>query len=217
MEVAEKGSAIAIRAELEVAGAADEVSLTLTDPSLPYDRWEALGRFLGSLGRRCSWYVGDWLIFGEALYGESAAQGVEATTRERYSEAERVTGLDHGTLMNVRSVCSRVPRERRRPELPFSHHAEVASLEPDDQVFWLNRAVEDGLSRRALRDEIRGVTGEPSGADPVEPKEKDGPTRGERLEAAARRVWNEAISDGGSWIVPSEPMELLAAALGEDR
>jgi hypothetical protein len=37
----------------------------------------------------------------------------------------------------------------------FSHHAELASLSPEDQDLWLDRAEAGGLSVRALRSELR--------------------------------------------------------------
>lgn len=215
---ADKG-AIQLLLDLEATGKADEISLVLTDPELPYDTWEALGRFLGSVDRRARWYIGDWLNFGEAIYGEESAQAVEATTAERYKEAERVTGLDHGTLMNIRSVCSRIARSRRRAELGFWIHTEVAALEPDDQSFWLSQAIENGWTKAELRQAIK------DSKNPQEDEEEEsvagegdeaGPTLAERLEQAARHVYRQAQSTSdGSYLVPPEPMAQLAEALGE--
>lgn len=214
--------AIQIMLDLEKAGAIDEVSLTLTDPEMPYQRWEDIGRFLGSLDRRSRWYLGDWLNFGEAVFGEQSAQGIDATTRDRYNEAERVTGLDHGTLMNIRSVCARVAKSRRRSELGFWIHAEVAALEPEDQVDWLQRAIDEGWNRAALRDAIRASK---NGTDPdADPDGGGGEggggerlTRSEQLEHAARLVFHQSqeTSEGGA-LVPPEPWAQLKSALGED-
>lgn len=210
--------AIQLILDLEAEGKADEVSLTLTDPDMPYDTWEALGRFLGSIDRRSRWYVGDWLNFGEAIYGEAAAQGVDDTTKTRYSEAERVTGLDHGTLMNIRSVCAKVARARRRTELGFWIHAEVAPLEPEEQVQWLQKAIDEGWTRSELRDAIK--TAKAPALDPADPEPDPAPTGeglsiGERIEAAARNVWQQSQSTSdGSFVVPPEPMAQLKAALG---
>lgn len=211
--------AIQLLLDLEREGKADEVSLVITDVDLPYETWEALGRFLGSIDRRSRWYIGDWLNFGEAIYGQDASQGVEATQAERYSEAERVTGLDHGTLMNVASICGRVARSRRRSELGFWIHAEVAALEADEQVKWLEIAVEEGLKRNELRDRIREATRPPAPDPSEDPPEEGEPrmTRAEVIEQAARRVYHQGqpTSEGGA-LVPAEPWAALTAALGEE-
>jgi hypothetical protein len=179
---------------LEKAGAVDAVSLNLTDPDMPYERWEDLGRFLGGLGRRVNWYLGDWLNFGEMLYGQEASQAIDATTQQRYDEAERVTGLDHGTLMNIRSICGRIARERRRPELGFWIHAAVAPLDPEEQIEWLQRAIDESWTRAQLQDAIKDAK------NPA-PAEDDndggggggggGLTISERVEQAARLVWHQ--------------------------
>ncbi len=211
-------TAIQLLLDLEAAGAVDEVSLNLTDLDMPYQRWEDLGRFLGGLQRRTNWYLGDWLNFGEALYGQEASQGIDSTTKQRYDEAERVTGLDHGTLMNIRSICGRVARERRRSELGFWIHAAVAPLDPEEQIEWLQRAIDEGWTRVQLQDAIK----EAKNPTPPEPEPDGGGGGGgltisERVEQAARLVWQQAQpTSDGSFLVPAESMSQLAAALGEE-
>jgi hypothetical protein len=215
----EQKGAIQLLLDLEANGEVDAVSLNLTDPDLPYETWEALGRFLGSLDRRSRWYLGDWLNFGEAVYGEAASQGVEATTAERYNEAERVTGLDHGTLMNVRSVCARVARSRRREELGFWIHAEVAPLDPEEQIAWLDRAVAEGWTRAELRDAIRESKNPTPAGDGDPPSAPGEPVLSisERIELAARRVYHQAqATAAGQVLVPAEPWAQLREALGEE-
>lgn len=205
---------------LDRAGAITETALMLTDPEMSIDRWMMLGNFLGRIDRASRWWVGDWLNFGEAVYGEAASQGVDSTNSERYSEAERVTGLDHGTLMNIRSVCGRVTKDRRRKELGFWIHAEVAALEPEDQVEWLQRAIDEGWTKSQLRDAIKEAKGQTPPPPPA-PSEGDPPppalSRAERLEAAARAVFNtwQTTSDG-SKLVPAESAAQLESALGEE-
>jgi hypothetical protein len=105
--------------------------------------WTAQGRRLGVLGRGVGWWLGDWLRFGNAAYGE------------RYGPAARITGYDKQSLMNMVYVASRVEPSRRRARLSWSHHAEVAAFEPADQDDWLHRAERDQLSVRCLREAIR--------------------------------------------------------------
>lgn len=53
------------------------VGLDLTNPELSFDEYEGIGRILGDISAGWRWNIGDWLIVGEALFGEEAAQAVE--------------------------------------------------------------------------------------------------------------------------------------------
>jgi hypothetical protein len=105
--------------------------------------WVRQGRTLGSLGRAVGWWLGDWLRYGSAHYGE------------RYAMAARITGYDKQTLMNMTYVASRFEVSRRRESLSFSHHAELAPLTQAAQESWLQRAEEEHLSVHALRSAVR--------------------------------------------------------------
>jgi hypothetical protein len=210
-----------ILANLEAAGVIDEVSLTLTDPDLPFDTWLAILRALGVVDRASRWHIGDALNFGEALYGEISAQAVEATPSERYDEMQRITGMDRQTLMNIASICRRVAKSRRRRELGFWIHAEVAKLEPDEQVRWLEETVSKGWHRAELKQAIKN-DGAPE-LDPVaDAGEGDPPTdhrsRAERVVDAARDVWTQGQPTGrGTVEVPDTAWARLEEALGEER
>jgi len=110
---------------------------------MDYPEWIAAGRRLGVIGRGSQWWIGDWLLFGTARFGE------------RYVEASRVTGYDPKSLRNMRYVASRVPVSLRRDNLRWSHHALLAALEPEEQEIWLDRAVNSRLSVADLRGELR--------------------------------------------------------------
>jgi hypothetical protein len=105
--------------------------------------WVEQGRWLGALGRGSGWWLGDWLRYGTARYGD------------KYRPAAGVTGYDVQSLMNMAWVAGRFELSRRRENLSFSHHAELAGLPPADQELWLDRAAAGGLSVRALRLELR--------------------------------------------------------------
>jgi hypothetical protein len=95
------------------------------------------------MGRCCQWTIGDWIRYGHAKFGE------------RYAPAARITGYDVQTLMNMVHVASRFDVSRRRKGLSWSHHETVASLEPDQQDYWLDRAVTERFSVADLRLELR--------------------------------------------------------------
>jgi anaerobic selenocysteine-containing dehydrogenase len=112
---------------------------------LTFEGWVAQGRRIGAIGRAVGWWIGDWLRYGNARYGE------------RYARAARLTGYDAQTLMNMAYVASRFEISRRREKLSWSHHAEVAALPPHAQDAWLERAEDERLSVRCLREEMRRV------------------------------------------------------------
>jgi hypothetical protein len=113
-----------------------KADLTVTD-------WVGQGRWLGALGRGTGWWIGDWVRYGNARYGE------------RYVAAARVTGYDLQSLRNMAYVAGRFEVSRRREALSFSHHAELAGLPGNEQDLWLDRAEASALSVRSLRSELR--------------------------------------------------------------
>lgn len=201
---------------LEGAGALTPTSLNLSDPNMPYERYEALLRCFGALERSNRWWIGDAINLGATLYGEEHAQAIEATVGERYNLAERVTGLSHQTLLNVSSVCGRVSRDRRRPELPFSIHAIVASLEPDEQTVWLQKAIDEEMSVSDLREAIRNAKSPAGTAAATTAVSSGGVTIGERLQEVAWLIWRSGQSTSdGSVLIPLDVWSQLGAALGE--
>jgi hypothetical protein len=112
----------------------------VADRDLAYDEWLRLGWRLGVAGRNAGWWVGDWVRYGTTRYGS------------KYTVAARVTGYDAGTLMNMVYVANRFEISRRRENLSWSHHAELAALELDEQDRWLDRATKERLSVRDLRE-----------------------------------------------------------------
>jgi hypothetical protein len=117
---------------------------------LAYDEWLRQGARLGLAGRSAGWWVGDWVHYGTARYGS------------KYTAAARVTGYDRQTLMNMVYVATRFDFSRRRENLSWSHHAQLAALEVEQQELWLNRALEEKLSVRDLRDLLQPAGTRPS-------------------------------------------------------
>ncbi|MGP0101758.1 MAG: hypothetical protein ACLPUT_09090 [Solirubrobacteraceae bacterium] len=109
------------------------------------DEWSAVGRRFGEIGRCSQWWLGDWIHYGNARFGE------------RYSRAVKLTGYDAQSLMNMVYVASRFEIYRRRENLSWSHHAAVAALDVADQEHWLSRASADKLSVADLRVELRSA------------------------------------------------------------
>lgn len=123
--------------------------------------WLAYGRRLGAIGRSVAWWIGDWLRYGNARYGE------------KYRRAAHVTGYDNQSLMNMVYVASRFAPEQRRAGLSWSHHAEVAALEEAERERWLDLAEAERMSVRSLRTELqtaRRTQRTLAGAEPAGPE-----------------------------------------------
>src|SRR6266540_2939298 len=123
------------------SGAADVAELGLRlPPGASKTIWETIGRRLGKQSANLPWRIGDWAFYGEGEYGS------------HYDEMIEITGLEYGTLANYVYVAGRFTISRRRENLSFSHHQEVASLGSDvEQDEWLDKAVQEGWSSKELR------------------------------------------------------------------
>jgi hypothetical protein len=72
--------------------------------------------------RSVSWWLGDWWAFGEARYGE----------RKAIVDAKGWEGPVYQTCADAAMVCRKFETSRRREDLTFNHHREVAALPPID-------------------------------------------------------------------------------------
>ena len=110
---------------------------------MSFGDWAAVGRRLSHVSSRATWALGDWLLFGERAFGN------------RYRTAVEATNLDYQTLRNYAWVAGSFAAHRRRFELSFQHHAELAALPEVEQDLWLNRAVTGRWSRNELRRRLK--------------------------------------------------------------
>lgn len=188
---------LALVRALESAGAITPTQLLLTDPDLPYDQFEALGTFLGRVQDGSRWWIGDWLVFGEHVYGE------------KYAQAADQLGLTPGTLQNYRYVASAVPPERRRARLHFSTHREVAALDAELQDEWLTKAEEEGLTRAQLAAAIR-----PPKAPPANP----GVSREQEIHEVLVAIARDATpaEDGQHHLIPNETFARVTTLLADE-
>lgn len=111
------------------------------NPSL--QDWIKCGEFLKNANGAVHFWIGDWMNYGEKHYGET------------YSQALDETGYSYGTLANDKWIASRVESSRRRENLSFSHHQEVADLMPEDQEILLAQAEEKHISSKDFRSVVR--------------------------------------------------------------
>src|SRR5215469_10901196 len=56
---------------------------------MEHGEWMLIGRHLGTISRCSQWWIGDWVRYGAARWGE------------KYSDAARATGYDPRSLANM--------------------------------------------------------------------------------------------------------------------
>ncbi len=113
--------------------------------AMSYTDWERAGRRLASISNSFMWCLGDWVAYGLDKY------------TDRYYQAIQAVGLDYKTLRNYTWVARRFKWSRRRADLSFQHHAEVAALPSEEQDQWLERAASHQWSRNQLREHLRAA------------------------------------------------------------
>lgn len=109
---------------------------------LTFEQWTKMGDLLRTWHAGIQWLVGDWLLIGEARFGDLAAQVIDA----RHWSDE--------TARTYRYVAEAVPPENRRADLSFSHHQMCSSLPPDQQKVWLERAATEEWKTPRLKAEL---------------------------------------------------------------
>jgi N6-adenosine-specific RNA methylase IME4 len=106
------------------------------------EEWAMVFNALKGVEGCVQFWIGDCLAYRQQKWG-------------MYDDIAEETGYDKGTLKNIKAVSDNVESSRRRDNLGFSHHVEVAPLPPEKQELFLNKAVEENLSVRELREEIK--------------------------------------------------------------
>jgi hypothetical protein len=122
--------------------------------AMDFGTWEQVGLKIVRIAESSSWCLGDWLVYGQYKYSD------------RYRRVIAAANLDYQTLRNYAWVARRFALSRRREELSFQHHAEVAALNAEDQDRWLDLAEEGNWSRNELR---RNVRASRASAQPLDP------------------------------------------------
>lgn len=119
---------------------------------LTADQWQEVGRHLEQFSGSSQWWLGDWLLHGEgqAEWGSMYDQ-VVGEFDEKYQTAKAAKWL-----------AAEFELVRRRTNLPWGHHREVAGLEVEQQdelLDWAEDNGEDGkpVTRKQLRERVREI------------------------------------------------------------
>lgn len=107
--------------------------------NLSYKDWYAVGQVLQYLALHIQFAVGDWIVYGNKKYGEMYAQAISAT------------GKAYGTLANYAWVAGRIEPSRRRVNVRFGQHSEVAKYTPELQDHFLDMAEAHDMSVMEVR------------------------------------------------------------------
>lgn len=110
-----------------------------------FEQWHEAGKWLKYVEGAIQWWIGDWLNYGETRWGEMYTQALEETDYAK------------GTLRNQKYIADKIPPSRRNDKLHYSHHIEVASLEPEQQIEMLDLAEQECLTARQLRQKVKAL------------------------------------------------------------
>lgn len=106
------------------------------------EEWSKVFSGLKTIEGCVQFWIGDCLKYREQKWG-------------MYKDVVEESGYSQGTIENIKSICDSVESPRRRGDLSFGHHAEVASLEASSQDKFLQQAVDNEWSIKDLRSAIK--------------------------------------------------------------
>lgn len=121
---------------------------------LSFDQWQEVGKQLQKIHGSIQWWIGDWLNFGEKKYGETYTQAIEET------------GLDYDTLTSYKWVAGAFESCPRGQNLSWSAHREIASAPEDKRVELLEKANEEKLTSREVKELVKEIKKLPTPALP---------------------------------------------------
>jgi N6-adenosine-specific RNA methylase IME4 len=139
--IADTGEVVTVQRGMGLPGRVSQTGLDLPE-SLTFEEWESVGESLKGVERSLMWWIGDWLRFGERKWGEQYSQAIEATEKS------------YQTLADAKWVAEKFESSRRRENLSWSHHREVAALPAEAADRMLHLAGAEDWSRNDLRKHV---------------------------------------------------------------
>lgn len=134
------------------------VGLQLRD-GMTFEEWDSIGDQIAVMHQASPWWIGDWYLAGDRLFGEAASQARAISDKA----AAHGRQLSPATVIDYSSLCRRFPLEARIAELSFTHHAVVRALPDERAQQLLTQAKEEGFSVAALK---RALNEASAGAEP---------------------------------------------------
>lgn len=109
------------------------------DDNVSFEQWEHCGEWIKRANGAVQFWLGDWINYGEHAF------------HEKYSQAMYETDFEYQSLRDVAYVARNVDLSRRRDNLSFDHHREVASLKPEEQEELLDLAEKEDIKSKEFR------------------------------------------------------------------
>ena len=116
---------------------------------LSFEEWKSLAESIGQAARSVAFIVGDWLVYGQNLFGTDGFPEKRVPT-ELYQIAVAATGMDVTTLQNYAYVSRNVPYSVRSEKLSWEHHRLMAKLPQDELPGWIDACVAEERSGRRM-------------------------------------------------------------------
>ena len=125
------------------------------DGNLSVEEWQDLAFSIGELATSIAFIVGDWLVYGQSLFGTDGYPD-KKVDHPSYQLAIKATGLDLSTLQNYAYVSRNIPHSVRSEQLSWEHHRLLAKLPDADMQNWIRKcegeeAAGHRMSTRRLR------------------------------------------------------------------
>jgi len=149
-----------LTAELDTRGIRySQLSLEIPE-STTFEEWAVLGKKICRTCHVMNWWVADWAAFGSVKWPgrEDNGKSEHGNGEKHYGALKRfasANGWAAQTIYHAATTARRVEPCRRRQDLSFSHHCEVASLSPKKQTEWLTAAERESIPIGKLRSLIR--------------------------------------------------------------
>ena len=123
--------------------------------NLSVEEWQELAAGIGELATSIAFIVGDWLVYGQNLFGKDGYPD-KKVDHPSYQLALKATGLDLSTLQNYAYVSRNLPYSVRSERLSWEHHRLLAKLPDADMLGWIKTCeAEEEAGRRMSTRRLR--------------------------------------------------------------
>ncbi len=171
----------------EIVPAYQLTSVGLVLPEeLTEEEWTVLVGTLRQSTQAIGWAIGDLWAFGEQRnYGKA-------------TDFANALGISSSTLKTYGTVARSIPMSSRLDDVSFSHHQEVASLDPEKRDAILAQAAAEGLSKAEVRRLAKGLpAGVPDNGSAIEAEGREEARTPAQVGSSAPLdvTWEERVVD----------------------
>lgn len=143
---------------IQIQKAKLERNRLIIDDNVTLEEWKEIGQVLKQVEGSVQFWIGDWARFGEkqGFTGKYVAPAV-------YDELEEVTGYSRSTIQKFKYVADSTAEIReeesllRSKDVSFGQYENVASLPPEQQKEFLQKASEENLTTRELQEKAATI------------------------------------------------------------